>query len=436
MQKLHTVKIFSLLLLCVLLLSLFSTFGTKTYHAFFSGDSFKEGTMIGPVDVSGLSEENARAALLSEIETWYGMGDITLVSGDMKNAVNKREMFSFDILESVNTAVHGTQNPLLTGVKDETLEKVLNEFSSKDINTVELENEMLLLASTLHPGAIEINLVQFGKVDEKNVVSQTVIRNLNDESEIVKWVKEFGVIHLPANKPFSLLSFLSESGTTSTFSNEALSVIATGIYSSVLSTNFEIVERHISAQLPYYATFGNEAMIEKEIKDLMIYNVNPFEYRLLFSLKDREFTVQLIGPEMQSSIHVKIEDEESLEPKIIKQYDSTLPKGEMVVKQKGTAGQFGKIYRIIQKVGEVDEKVKVAEDYYPPVHTIEVHSILFPEPPQPEKDVTDLDGNPETNNGSNREENNQGSGNETDEDIEKEKIDLWEDPDPLHLQKS
>ncbi|MFS0822526.1 G5 domain-containing protein [Bacillus sp. 1P02SD] len=440
MQKLHTVKIFSLLLLCVLLLSLFSTFGSKTYHAFFADDSFKEVTMIGPVDVSGLSEEDARAAILAEVETWYGMGDISLVSGDMKNVVNKREMFSFNILESINTAVNGTQNLLLTGIKDENFEKVLNEFSSIDINTVELENELLLSASTLHPGEIEINLMQFVKVDENNVVSQSVIRNLKDESEIVKWVKEFGLLNLPANKPFSLLTFLSESGTTSNYSNEALSVIATGIYSTVLSSNFEIIERHISAQLPYYATFGNEALIEKEKKDLMIYNVNPYEYKLLFSLKNHEFSVELIGPEIQTSINVKIEDVESIEPKIIKQYDSTLPKGEMVIKQKGTAGQFGKIYRIIQKVGEVDEKVKIAEDYYPPIHTIESHSILVPEPPQnpsdkqPEGNILDPEIAPGTNNGSNGEENNQESGNDTGED--NENIDLWEDPDPLHLQKS
>ncbi|WP_161974820.1 G5 domain-containing protein [Bacillus timonensis] len=396
--------------------------------------------MIGPVDVTGLSEEDARTALLSEVETWYGIGEITLVSGDMKNAVNKREMFSIDILESVNTAVDGAQNPLLTGVKDESLEKVLNEISSIEMNTVELENELLLPATTLHPGKIEINLGKFVEVDENNIVSQSVIRNLKDESEIVNWVKEFEVVNLPANKPFSLLSFLEESDTISNYSNESLSVIATGIYSTVLSSNFEIIERHISAQLPDYATFGYEAVFEKEKKDLLIYNVNPYEYKLLFSLKNHEFNVQLIGPEMQSSINVKIEDEESLEPKIIKQYDRTLPKGEMVVKQKGTAGQFGKIYRIVEKAGEVDEKVKVAEDYYPPIHTIEAHSILVPESPQnpsdkqPDGNISDPDIAPGINNGSNGEENNQESGNDTDEN--NENIDLWEDPDPLHLQKS
>ncbi|MEH7236198.1 G5 domain-containing protein [Bacillus sp. JJ1562] len=339
MQKLHLVKIFSLLLLCVLLLSLFSTIGTRTYHAFFAD---KEGTMIGPVD--------------------------------------------------------------------EQLEEIEN------------------------------NTDQIVKKDDDNVVSQSAIRDLNDESELIKWVKEFGIVTLPANKPFSLLSFLVESGTSTKYSNEVLSVIATGIYSTVLSSNFEIIERHISDQLPYYADFGYEAMIEKEIKDLIIHNVNPLEYKLMFSFKDHEFSVQLIGPELQQSINVVIEDEESFKPKIIKQFDSTLPRGEMVVKQEGISGQVGKIYRIIKEVGVVDEKVKIAEDYYPPINTIEAHSILVPKPPQNPID-TELDGNisnpdagtPGTNNETNEEENNQESGNETDEE---ENTDLWEDPDPLHLQKS
>ncbi|MEH7384770.1 VanW family protein [Bacillus sp. JJ1521] len=338
MQKLHTVKIFSLLLLCVLLLSLISTVGAKTYHAFFPKDSFNEGTKVGPVDEQPEENEN--------------------------------------------------------------------------------------------------NNDQFVEIDESNVVSQSVIRNLKDENEIIKWVREFDVVHLPANKPFSLLSFLLESGTSTKFSNEALSVIATGIYSTILSSNFEIIERHISDQFPYYATFGFEAMIENENKDLILNNINPHEYRLVFSFEDHEFNVQLMGPDLQQSIHVVIADEESFEPKIIKQFDSTLSKGKKVVKQKGISGQVGKIYRIFSEVGVVDEKIKVAEDFYPPSHTIEAHSILVPEAPQnpiwtePEGILTNPDGTPGPTNGSN-EENNLESGNGTDEDNEEKNIDLWENPDPI-----
>ncbi|MEH7379775.1 G5 domain-containing protein [Bacillus sp. JJ1533] len=340
MQKLSTVKIFSLLILCVLLLSLFSTIGTKTYHAFFADDSFKE--------------------------------------------------------------------------------KPGNEPSEE----------------------IENNTDQIDKTDDNHVVSQSAIHDLKDESEIVQWVKEFGVVPIPANKSFSLLSFLSESGTSTNYSNEALSIIATGIYSTILSSNFEIVERHISNQLPYYAAFGYEAMIEKDRKDLIIYNANPHAFQLMFSFVNHEFIVQLIGPESPQSIHIVIEEKESFEPKIIKQYDSTLSKGAKVVRQKGVPGEIGTIYRIIRETGVVDEKVKVAEDFYPPIHKIEAHSILVPEPPQNVND-TEPEGNianpdyktPGTNNGKG-EENNQESGNESNKDNEKENTDLWEDPDPLHLQKS
>ncbi|MEH7223080.1 G5 domain-containing protein [Bacillus sp. JJ1566] len=337
MQRLHSIKIFNLLLLCVLLLSLFSTVGTKMYHAFVTDNSSKDGNIIGPVDVS-----------------------------------------------------------------------------DPDVEDV--------------------------KVDFSNIVSQSTIRNLNDESEIIRWTKEFGSVNLPANKPFSLLSFLTESGTSTKYSNEALSVIATGIYSTVLSTNFEIIERHTSDELPSYAAFGYEARVENKNKDLMIYNVNPHEYKLMFSFKNHEFNVQLMGPEMKQSIVVAIEDEKSFDPKIIRQFDSTLSRGEMVVKQEGISGQVGKIYRIIKEVGVVDAKVKVAEDYYPPIHTIEAHSIV-PEVPQNPNDleaegnIENPDGASGTNKGS-YEEKNQESGNETDEENGEENIDLWEDPDPLHLQKS
>lgn len=446
MQKLFSVKIFSLLISCVLLLSLFSTVGARTYHAFFAEDIFKKGTMIGPVDVSGLSEEDAKGILLSEIENWYEIGELSLVSGDKKTKLNKREIFSFQILESIDSAVDGIQNPLLTDLKDDHFETVLTELTLmelQDFKAEELKSGILAPASNLHPGEIEIKLDPFVIVDDTNVISRSVIDNFDDESEIVKWVNEFGVIHVPANKPFSLLTLLSESGTTNHYSDQALSVIATGIYSSVLPSNFKIIERHISEVLPSYADFGYEAKIENKKKDLIIYNENPYDYKLVFSLTDEGLEVQLVGAEFPQTIKVSIEDEETFKPKIIKQYDSTLPKGKMVVKQKGSPGRVAKIYRIISESGQVDQRVEIAEDYYPPIHTIEAHSIIVPEP-SPNLNDTDsedngsnLESNPlGTNNGIEGEENNNDSGSESQEENEQENTDLWEDPDPMHLIKS
>lgn len=446
MQKLFSVKIFSLLISCVLLLSLFSTVGARTYHAFFAEDVFKEGTLIGPVDVSGLSEEDAKGILLSEIENWYGIGELSLVSDDKKMKLNKREVFSFHILESIDSAVDGSQNPLLTGLKADHFKTVLTELTLmelQDFKAEELKTGILAPASNLLPSEIEINLDQFVIVDDTNVISRSVIDHFDDESEIVKWVNEFGVIHVPANKPFSLLTLLSESGTTNHYSDQALSVIATGIYSSVLPSNFKIIERHISDVLPSYADFGYEAKIENKKKDLIIYNENPYDYKLVFSLTDKGLEVQLVGAEFPQTIKVSIEDEETFKPKIIKQYDSTLPKGKMVVKQKGSHGQVAKIYRIISESGQVDQRVEIAEDYYPPIHTIEAHSIIVPEPSpnlndtDSEENGTNLESNPPgTNNGTEGEENNNESGSESQEENEQENTDLWEDPDPMHLIKS
>nr|WP_309099762.1 G5 domain-containing protein [Fredinandcohnia onubensis] len=446
MQKIYSVKIFSLLISCVLLLSLFSTVGARTYHGFFADDIFKEGTMIGPVDVSGLSKEDAKGILLSEIENWYGIGELSLVSGDKKMKLIKREVYSFHILKSIDSAVDGTQNPLLTELKDDHFESVLTELTLmeiQDFKAEELKSGILAPASNLHPGEIEINLDPFVIVDDTNVISQSVIDNFDDESEVEKWVKEFGNVNVPANKSFSLLTLLSESGTTNHYSDQALSVIATGIYSTVLPSNFEIIERHISDVLPSYADFGYEAKIENKKKDLIIYNVNPYDYKLVFSLTDEGLEVQLIGGELPQTIKVSIVDEETFKPKIIKQYDSTLPKGKMVVKQKGSPGRVAKVYRIMSESGQVDQRVEIAEDYYPPIHTIEAHSIIVPEPSpnlndsDSEENGSNLESNPPgTNKGTEGEENNNEWGSESQEENEQENTDLWEDPDPMHLIKS
>ena len=402
--------------------------------------------MIGPVDVSGLTKEDAKGILLSEIENWYGTGELSVVSGDEKMKLSKREVYSFHILESINSAANGIQNPLLTDLKDDQFETVLTELTLmeiEDFESKELKSGILSPASNLLPGEIEINLDQFVIVDDSNVLSQSVVSNIDDESEIEKWVNEYGVVHVPANKPFSLLTLLSESGTTNHYSDKALSVIATGIYSTVLPSNFEIIERHISDVLPSYADFGYEAKIENKKKDLIIYNENPYDYKLVFSLTSKGLEVQLVGAELPQTIKVSIEDEETFKPKIIKQYDSTLPKGKMVVKQQGSPGQVAKVYRIMSESGQVDQRVKIAEDYYPPIHTIEAHSIIVPErsPNLNDSDPEDNEANfesttPGNNNGTEGEKNNKESGNESKEENEQENIDLWEDPDPMHLIKS
>lgn len=435
MQKANMAKLFSLLLISVLMISLFSTAGAKTYQAFFAEDSFGEGTLIGPVDISGLTKEDAKTILSAEIEAWYGLGQVSIVVEDDLYPLEKRNVYQFDIPKSVDAAINKKQNPLLVTIQDEQYNHLIKETNhQEEIKIEELKHDLLQPAKTLHPGEVAFNLSQYVKVDERNVISQALITNVRDESELLKWVKELGIVTLPANTPFSLLTYLEEIDVLNKYSNETLSVIATSIYSSVLPTNFDIVERHISNELPAYATFGNEALIEKEKKDLIIFNKNPYDYNLVFSLTEKGFEVQLNGAEMQQTVSISIRDEESFEPKIIKQYDSTLKRGQVVNKQKGLQGKVGKIYRIVKEKGQLDQKILLAQDYYPPKPVIEVHSILVPEeetqnPVGPEQNPMNPIPNPSLE-GENQESNPQG---DTKEENRKDNsdTDLWENPEPM-----
>lgn len=439
-QKKILVKIFSLLLISVLCISLFSTVGATTYHAFFANGIFEKGTKIGPVDVSSLTKEEAKTYILSDIETWYDVGKLSIISGEEEVYVlEKRQVFSFDILNSINTAEAGKQNPLLATINENVLNQVVNELkqnNEQEIDMEKLKSELQQPAQTLHPGELAFNLGHYTTVNEGNVVSQVTINHINDESGLMKWVKEFGNVTIPANSPFSLSKLLLENDVLNKYSNETLSIIATGIYSTILSTNFDIVERHVSDKLPSYAAFGHEAMIEKEKKDLIIYNKNPYEYKLNFSLIDKGFEVQLTGAEMPQEISIVIKDEESFDPKKIKQFDSTLKRGQSIVKQKGVEGKVGKIYRIIKERGQLEQRVLVAQDYYPPIPIIEVQSILVPEKEQQTNSLdedsngTDPDVDPNLPNENPLSENGEENSKDNSE------TDLWEDPDPLHLQKS
>nr|WP_275695630.1 VanW family protein [Fredinandcohnia sp. SECRCQ15] len=193
-----------------------------------------------------------------------------------------------------------------------------------------------------------------------------------------KWVKEIGEINIDPLQVFSLETFVTESGVT--FTDDALSVVATGIYETILPTNFKIIERHTSDRLPEYAKFGFDAKVVQGNKDIIIYNVNSYKYKLLFSLVDEGLEIELIGAELPNEYEITVEDSQLYSPKTIIQYSSLLQLGKEEIKEAGEKGQIGTVYRSIRDNNYEIEKIKISQDYYAPIPRVKVSSILIPDP--------------------------------------------------------
>ncbi|MCA1031931.1 G5 domain-containing protein [Bacillus timonensis] len=364
-------KLFTLLTVSLVFIFSFSHLGAATYTTYFSDEIFKEGTKIGNVDVSGLTKKEAKMELVNKITDWTASGQIVFIYGDEMKTMQKTEALEFNFELSIDTATNGINNAFLVDWRKDNINKVFQELTQKDIsefNEEKLKLQLLDSASKLIPGELTLNLVSFIKVDENNVISKVNIQNTNTNTSF----GEIGEMLLPANESFSLLQFIENF--QDEYTNEELSLLATGIYELIIPTNFKIVERHTSSVLPAYAKLGFEALVEKGQKDLIIYNPNPFEYRISITVKENELQLELIGAQLLSE-YKSIIEEEAIKPKTIKQFESTLSEGKSYVKKEGENGFYIKVIRQILKNGVEEKREIISEDYYSPIHKIEVYSL-------------------------------------------------------------
>ncbi|MFS0861735.1 hypothetical protein [Fredinandcohnia sp. 179-A 10B2 NHS] len=374
------IKIFALMIACVLFIFTFSHVGASTYRTYFSGELFTEGTMIGPVDVSGLTKDEAKNLLRAKITEWNTVGNITIINGDNQEVLTKDELFVFPIDQIVQAASNGTVNVFPSVINKQRLEMAVQTLAKKNLDDFkheELINVLTEKAGRLDPEPLEINLVSYIIVDETQVISKATISNIKDETEVNKWVKDVGVIEIGPAQSFSLSDFVAQTNGLA-FTDEALSIIATGIYETILPTNFKIIERHISDELPAYAKLGYEAKIDGN-KDLIFYNINPFQYKLTFALTGEGLQLELIGAKLPNEYEIILGEKEVYKPKTIKQYSSLVKYGKSEVKEKGKDGVLVTVSRLVKQSNKELDKVKLAEDYYKPIHRVEVHGLFDPE---------------------------------------------------------
>ncbi|MFT4412805.1 VanW family protein [Fredinandcohnia humi] len=233
---------------------------------------------------------------------------------------------------------------------------------------------------------------------QSSIVSESV-STIVDNEETVSWINNFNQIEIPSNKPFSFLQLIEEVE-SNTYSQQTLSHIASAIYKAVLSTNFEIIERHISNELPPNTELGYEAKIVPTSFDFAFINPNPTSYILQFEVMNQNLVVRIIGEPFSYTYKAMFEDEEAFEPKTIVQYSSTIPFGQRHIQEEGKNGYLVKVIRAAtDETGSIIERVQIAEDFYPPVHRIEVQSFITNQettPPNPGNNQGE-DGQPQDN---------------------------------------
>jgi hypothetical protein len=378
----QVLKLFLVLVLCITYIFSFSHFGAQAYDSVMKqNDQFTEGTKIGSLSVGGKSYNEALKLTDEQLTKWLNGTVITLKFKEQSNELDLSN-FMFDIENTVSQAKQGQENPVI--VELNSLEdSLLNLTPSLTVDTVDIEtlqSKILQGAKTLEAGNYEIRIDEYmvnEDFDELSIVSEAIIQSEHTNNELDLFVDKS--IEIVPVSQFSLLNYVeSEIGEVSSFS---LSKIATALYKVILPTNFDIIERHISRELPEYAELGFEAKADIDLKnDLVFSNPNEFSYFIDFVKKNDSVHVYLRGIKLLNSYKITPDEKETFKPKIIRQFNPQLGPTEIKVKVEGKVGQLIKVYREhLDEQGALLKKELISEDFYPPIHQVEVQGLIISE---------------------------------------------------------
>ena len=344
----------------------FSYFGLSVFSARSAANqAFSENTMIGSIDVSNKSHDEAMTQIKTKVNSWMSEANISLVYKGQTFPIDTSG-FVFLVEDSVSSAADGEQNELYVEWKDGELGTLPSSVKDK----LDAENLKIELQTAVRelPAVIEIKLDNYLPAEEPVIISTaSVMLSPKDELEVRELIEGLNPIEILPDSMFSLAAYAEETGQAEA-SATVYSQIASALYKAVLQSNITISERHISGQLPENVELGYEARVDLSNNlDLKLYNPNESPYKIAFAVKGQELQVAVTGVPQIYIYKVTATGKQEFKPRIIKQYSPLLKQGQKSVERDGKAGLLIKINReIYGENGELLKNESISEDYYPP----------------------------------------------------------------------
>ena len=286
------IKLFVVLFLSTAVIFSSSHFGAKAFENFTntSDGKYSEGTTVGSIDVSGKTESETISLLEEKYVEWVKNTKFELQYSE-KIVPFDINLFSFDATQSVYSIKDGQNNTVsmtidIMPVQDQ----VQLQFPQLDANELELtklKTDLTNTASKFEPGSYIFNLNKDYLIadasNKDNVISKAIVKLTEVPNDLEAIVTANPEMQIAEGATFSLLDFAKQQKIES---SSSLSLIATGIYQSILPTNFKIMERNISSALPNYTAVGFEAKVNvADGADLIIVNPNTTPYTVELKIR-------------------------------------------------------------------------------------------------------------------------------------------------------
>ncbi len=380
----------------VAFLSLFSYTGTLMYDMWWKEERLERETQIASVDVSEMSEEEAKSALQAEINQWKSEASVHLKWYD-ETVTIPNEAFSFEVEQSIEHMFSGEsrEEAIKVTVNREEIVRLLNLFVFEEqvesqTNMDELVADLEVSVSELPAEDVDKNIHDYLYEERKpsSLMLESAQRNIPQAEDSIQLLQTLSTVIIPAGGSFSLLQTLDEHQ-IQPVEGESLTVLASAIYEVLLSTNFEVIERSQRHQLYDGVPLGYDAHVIPDEQDLVFFNPNAHDYELQLHFDNNELRAELHGLPFPYSIRVDVEQVSQIEPKTRVRYTKERSEGEREVIENGSQGYQVRTVRAIDSIeGEEGIEETVSEDYYPPVHRLEEWSIEERFAKEEEEDTT------------------------------------------------
>jgi hypothetical protein len=369
------IKVFSSLFLCSGSISGVAYGGSVIWGAAVSPQVFATGSSIGPVSVADQSRTSAVSLLKDSLQRWQKHGTVRL-QWNGHEALVDLSLFTFDVDGSVQRAALSGHSNLTVTLNDEALKDWLQQkfdLKVERLDWLRLKSSLLGKVANLPSKPVALNLESYYGGGASQVVQPAVVEyEVTTPYEILdlkKLANQLEGTEVEPKSSFSLLQTLADKK-VELAPGEPLNALASALYGAVLTTNFELVERHIGNSLPIYTPLGYDATVLPGSMDFVFKNPNDSSYILHFQYQPKHFKVIISGKAFSFSYRVSVEEKKEYPPKTILHYNRALSGSQKNVQEEGHFGQSAKIYREEMSGDKVVEKQFIAEDFYFPTYRI------------------------------------------------------------------
>jgi hypothetical protein len=368
---------------------------------FLSVDAESISSTIGGVEVGDLEGEEITNHLKKAIENWKRDSEI-LIEGVGVHLPIDSTFFVFDVEASVNEYINITEKPWYAFWKSDSIvhiplqltlepELITTIEENSQLDTEKTINNIKQQVSMLSEEPIEAVLMDLSALESERIAFsiEEVSVNLAGLSEVTEALNDQVI---STGEVFSFLNQTSE--ISNSFSDETADFIGSMLYSLILQTDFDIVERHSQGVIPPYLEPGIEADIDLPLnKDIKFVNNNS-PALLKVSLKDSSLLFELYSLSNKTISKYEVRDSQVVKPRTIYRYSPNLKPGEESLIQEGSTGLRVTIYRVVSdKKGPFNKEENIGEDYYPPTHRIILKSSIASEAVTKDPDLEiDLNG--------------------------------------------